>query len=220
MEGDTTVVTPEWKALISEMYAQLYAVVVSAGMRYFESTQTVTATGAQSYALPVDHDETIGIDRIVDSVNGFRMPLGELMIQERTRMTGTQGDATAYAIVGQTIVLSPVPPSGSYLHTYVAQAPDLSALADTSTVDMVTGDGEAFLIWGVAVKTIPKRNGDPSLAMSERDAAGKRFAIDVQRRALANPRRRVPVAPPLGAGVDGNDWEYNDPAAWHWRYGR
>src|ERR1044071_2363398 len=220
MEGDDVVGPTEWKGLISEMYAQLYAIVGSAGMLYFESPQTVTATGAASYALPSDHDETIGIDRVVDPNNGFKMPLGELMVQERTRMSGTIGDATAYAIIGQTIVLYPIPASGTYLHTYVPQSPDISTIADTTTVDLVTGDGEAFLIWGVAVKTIPKRNGDPQLAIVERDAAERRSARAARRRARATPRRRVPVAPPLGAGVDGYDWEYNDPGAWHWRFGR
>jgi hypothetical protein len=222
MEGDSILAPTEWKALISEQYGQLYSTVVSAGMRYFESTDTVTATGAATYPLPADHDATIGVDRLIDAVSGRWEPLGELMIQERDVMTGQVADATAYAVVGQTLVLSPRPPSGTYRHIYVPQSPDLSSLADLSMFDLITSDGEAFLIWGVAVKALPKRDRDPTLAITERDAAGKRFAVDVQRRALVNPRRRIPRgsggAGPCGGG--GYDWEYWDPGAWHWRWGQ
>lgn len=224
MEGEGTISPPEWKALISEQYAQLYSTVVAAGMRYFESIDVITATGATSYPVPSDHDETIGVDRVVDTNTDQRVSLGEMQIQERNVLSGQTGEARAYSIVGQTVVLFPKPPSGTYKHIYVAQAPDLSALADASTVDLVTADGEAFLIWGVAVKAIPKRGGDTTLAIDERDQAGLRFAKDVQRRALANPRRRVPMGTGYGGGGWGgtgygeDDWLRNDPGDWSWRW--
>jgi len=219
-EGDNTISTPEWKSLISEQYGHLYSAVVSAGMRYFESTQTITATGASSYALPSDHDETIGVDRVLDATSGRAVPLGEMMIQERTVYSGLTGDANAYAIVGQTVELYPKPPSGTYLHKYVPQATDLSSLADTGTFDVVTGDGEAFLIWGVAVKAIAKKKDDPNLALAERNAAEARFLADVQRRALVNPRRRVIVPSPggaMGGYDDESSWLTMDPGDYRWR---
>lgn len=216
MEGVDVIKPPEWKALIGEQYAQLYSTVVKAGMRYFESVDTITATGAVSYALPADHDETIGIDRVLDLTSGLQRQLGELMIQERNRFSGQTGDAIAYAIIGQTVVLYPRATTGTYQHVYVPQAPDLSVLADTATIDVVTGDGEAFLVWGVAVKALGKTESDTSLAIQERAAAGQRFGEDVQMRALINPRRRIVMRSPLndtwGGGWDGDFGD--DPGGW------
>jgi hypothetical protein len=219
-EGDGSLSLPEWKSLISEQYADVYSTVVSAGMRHFESTQTITASGATSYALPSDHDETIGVDRVLDATSGRKYQLGEMMIQERTVHSGLTGDAIAYSIVGQTVELYPTPASGTYLHKYVPQSTDLSSLADTATFDVVTGDGEAFLIYGVAVKARIKLERDPSGAMGERDAARARFLADCQRRALINPRRRVIVPSPGGAAGGYDDeggWLAMDPGDWRWR---
>lgn len=221
MEGDGFIPSTEWKQLISEQYGHIFSTVVKAGLRHFESTQTITASGAASYSLPSDHDETIGVDRVVDATSGRKIELGELQIEERTRFSGITGDAIGYSIVGQAVVLFPQPSSGTYLHVYVPQAPDVSALADTGTIDVVTADGEAFLYWGVAVKAMGKKRQDPTLAMAERDAAEKRFAEDVQMRALTNPRRRVVKRTSLdwatGAGgyPDGgpDGWGF-DPGGW------
>jgi hypothetical protein len=131
--------------------------------------------------------------------------------------SGQTGDAIAYSVVGQNVVLFPKPSTGTYIHIYVPQAPDISSLADTSTIDVVTNDGEAFLIWGVAVKALGKRKQDPSLAMAERDAAEKRFYEDAQLRAFANPRRRVIVPGPTGTGMgwpDEDGWLARDPGGW------
>jgi hypothetical protein len=218
MEFGSPISTPEWKALISEQYGQLYSTVVKAGMRYFESNQTITANGATSYALPSDHDETIGVDRTLDS-SGRKVQLGELMVQERNAWSGQTGDAVAYSLVGQTLVLFPRPTSGTYTHVYVPQSPDLSSLSDTSTVDVVTADGEAFLIWGVAVKALAKTESDTNLAIQEREAAALRFAEDVTLRALVNPRRRIVMPSPGGGyGGGGFGWDdFYDPADWRWR---
>lgn len=214
MEGEGFIGDPEWKALISEQYGHVYATVVKQGMRHFESTQTITADGSTSYALPSDHDQTIGIDRLDSS--GRTFDLGEMMIQERNAWSGQTGDARAYSIVGQTIVLFPRPSSGTYYHVYVPQSPDISALSDDATVDVVTADGEAFLINGAATKALMKRGEDPTFCMRERDAAEERFVEDVMLRALVNPRRRVVMPSPMDAF--GDDWGlYNDPGSWRWR---
>lgn len=217
-EGDAALTTPEWKALISEQYAHLYAIVVKAGMRYWESTYSIPVNGAASYALPVDFDEYIGVDRTLDATAGRTTELGELMVQERNRFSGQTGDAVAFAIVGQNIVLYPRPSSGTYTLVYVPQAPSLRAYADTATFDVVTGDGEAFLIHGVAVKAKLKLKEDASADILERDRAEQRFAEDVQRRALINPRRRVIMRPVIDDALYGDDPYSDDPASWRWRW--
>lgn len=211
MEGTGVIQPPEWKALISEQYAQLYSTTVKAGLRYFEATVTFAATGAASYPLPTDHDETIGIDRVIDAATGYTVQLDEVMIQERNLFAGSTGCALAYAIVGQTVVLYPQATTGDYQHVYVPQAPDLSALADVSPVDVITGDGEAFLIWGVAVKALSKTESSTSLAIDEREAAAQRFTEDVGMRALVNPRRRVVMR----RAFDGSGgWGGREPGGW------
>lgn len=218
MEGDSSISVPTWKRYISRQYAHLYSVVVKAGLRYFESTSIFTATGAASYPLPADHDEYIGVDRAVDVATDNWTELGEVMVQERNRYGGQTGDATGFAVIGQTVVLYPRPTTGTYRLVYVPQSPDLATLADSTDVDVVTGDGEDFLVWGVAAKALGQVSRDPSQAMAERNEAAVRFAEDVQRRALVNPRRRVPVRPPMGSWYDDMDPLSLDPASWGWRY--
>lgn len=216
-ESDGAIAPAEWKALVSEQYGHLYSIVVKAGMRYFESTSTVTANGAASYSLPSDHDETIGVDRQLDS-SGRTVQLDELMVQERNAFSGLTGDAAAYSIIGQTLVLYPRPSTGTYTLWYVPQSPDISSLADTSTVDVVTADGEAFLYYGVAVKGAMKLQRDPTGLLAERDAAEQRFIEDVNQRALYNPRRRVVMRSPLIDGYGGDDYGLAyDPGSWRWR---
>lgn len=213
MEFAGLIQPPEWKSLISEQYGEMYSIVVQAGYRYFEASATITATGAASYPLPSDHDCSIGIDRVLDA-SGRTDQLDEMMIQERNYWAGQTGDAVAYSVVAQTVVLFPRPTSGTYAHLYVPQSPDLSALADTSTIDVVTADGEAFLINGVAAKALPKSGSDTRDAVAERDAARVRFAEDVTLRALINPRRRIVKSSPGdgGGGLGGGAYygEYID----------
>lgn len=205
LEYDSPIDPPEWKALVSEQYGHLYGIVVKSGFRYFETSVAITATGATSYALPPDHDCTVGIDRQI-STTGTIQQLGELMVAERDRLSGQQGDASYYSIVGQSVVLFPRPAAGTYTHIYVPQSPDISTIADATVVDLVTADGEAFMIYGVVVKALAKVRQDVALAMAERDAAGVRFTEDVGLRALINPRRRVVLPTPLD-----DDWEYPYP---------
>lgn len=216
LEGDESISRPEWKSLISEQYGHVYSRVVQSGMRYFEATSTITASGASAYPLPDDHDATIGVDRVLDS-SGRTVQLDELMVQERNAFSGSSGEAAAYSVVGLNLVLYPNPLSGSYVLTYVPQSPDLSSLADTETVDVVTADGEAFLIYGVAVKAVAKRKEDPRLLIAERDQAEERFVADVDLRAMQNPRRRVAMRSAL---IDGYGDDYGlvaDPGSWRYR---
>jgi hypothetical protein len=216
-EGDSAIGPAEWKALISEQFGHLYTDVVKAGWSYYDTTSTITANGAASYALPSDNDVIIGVDRVLST--GQIYQLDELMTQERNAFAGLTGDAAAYRIVGQTLVLLPRPTSGTYTLWYVPQSPDISSLADTSSVDVVTADGEAFLIYGVAAKAAAKLREDPSLHLAERDAAEQRFIEDVSQRALMNPRRRVVMRSPIldGGLGDWGDGLWNDPGSWRFR---
>lgn len=203
-EPDGHIQTDEWKALISEMNGELQLLVSETGYRYFETEATIAATGAASYALPADHLSTVGIDLVLDAA-GRRRELTEIMAQERTAVIGTTGEAAYFAIVGQVIVFYPTPQSGSYKHLYIPQPPDLSSASNSENVDVVTPDGEAFLVWGVAVKALAKAGDDVSVAAVEREAARSRLSTWAALRSFHQPRRRV-LGPDFELSHESGGW--------------
>jgi len=210
-EGDPAIAPFEWKAAISEQYRELVGLIDGTGMRYFESTSTIPATGAASYSEPADQLSFIGIDFLYDgTTTGRRRALRELMVQERNFYSGQTGEAIGYSFVGRQIHLYPNPVSGTYELLYVPQAPDLSVAADSTTVDLVVPDGEAFMLWGVAVKILAKSEQDPSTAMRERELARGRVEEWAVLRALNEPRRRY---------VHRNDDRSFGYRNWPWWYG-
>ncbi len=188
-ENDGHISALEWQSLVATTYSDLYTLVAESGMRYYETEATIAATGAASYAVPADHLATIGIDFQTSSA-GARRPLDEVMVQEREWL-GLVGEAEAFALAGQFIVLYPKPSTGTYLHLYIPQAPDLNTIATSAIVDVVTPDGEELIIWGTAVKALAKSESDVSLAIRERNEARARVAEWATLRAFNNPRRRI-----------------------------
>ena len=65
----------EWKENLSTVFGELYEEVAESGMRYYETEATIVADGSASYALPVGHLSTIGIDGEV-STGGRRFGYG------------------------------------------------------------------------------------------------------------------------------------------------
>jgi hypothetical protein len=210
-ENDDHISASEWKTLISEQYGDLFQVVAESGLRYFEYTSTLTATGAAYVSEPADHLSTVRIDYLADgTTTGTRRPLTEIMAQEQPYVSGQTGsEARYYALVDDRIYLYPTPPTGqSYEIVYIPQAPSLAAYADADTVDLVTADGELFLIWGVAVKALAKSESDVRLALSERDQARQRLLEWATLRAFNQPRRRFVADVDDGLYVDAADWRY------------
>lgn len=188
-EGDEHISTAEWKSLISEQYGELFETVSGAGLRYFETVHSITADGSDSYDEPADHGKTVGLDRV--ATDGTRTSLRPLMTQERQRYGGLTGDAREYAIVDDQIFLYPKPSTGTYQLLYVPQSPDLSELDDSELIDVVCPHGEAFLLWGVAVKALSKSEGDLRAAMAERDRCQQGLLSWALERDANEPRRRV-----------------------------
>lgn len=206
-EGDNSIGTSEWKALISASYARMHALVVDAGARLFQSEQTITADGSPSYALPADHLHTIGVDFVLDGA-GRRRELAEIAVQERTDWIGNTGDAYGFALVGSTIELYPKPSSGTYKHVYAPQPTDYSASADGTSVDVINIHGEEFIVWDVASVAQHKGEADQQRAMLERDRAKEELLVWATRRSLHNHARQVNRE--LGDSMDPADW-------WHGR---
>lgn len=211
-EGDDSISIPEWNALISEQYGELYSEVEKAGMRHVESVQTITATGAASYTVAADHLSTIAVQRVYDAA-GHICELEELMMQEETRWAGQTGDARCYTIIGDQLTFYPAPTTGNYRVRYMPQAPDLSTAADATLIDVFNADGEAFLIYGVAVKAKDKSEADVQLAMSERNMARDRFIDWAITRAFTQPRRPI-VRRTVNGMFDSMDYRDDDPGGW------
>lgn len=207
MENSGLVSADEWKAILSTAYAELYSCVVESGLRYFETTQTITSDGGSSYPEPSNHFSTVGIDYI-DSA-GQRWEVCELMAQERNLLS-TRGSerAVAYMLVDDQLRLMPTPPAGQiYEWLYVSQPPDLAAMLDPDLIDVVTPDGESFLIWSAAVMALAKEESDTALARAERESARERVYTWAVLRALHSPRRRI-VADGGDYGPEPGDWRY------------
>jgi hypothetical protein len=210
-ENDASIALDEWNALISESFGELWGIVAESGLRYWETSTTIIANGSESYTEPDDILATIGIDHLeAGTVTGTRRSLDEIMVQERSRWTGNTGEARAYALADDQLYLYPRPASGTYLWLYIPQASDLSQFADADVVDVVTPDGERFVIWCTAVKALAKSESDVQLAMTERDIAREALREWAVLRAFNAPRRRI-----IRDG-DGHDeyWGPHDAANW------
>jgi hypothetical protein len=210
-ENDGSIATAEWNALISEAFGELWGIVAESGLRYWEASATIIADGSESYLEPADVLATIGVDFLeAGTTTGTRRSLDEIMVQERSRWTGNTGEARVYALADDQLFLYPRPSSGTYLWLYIPQSTDLSTYLDDDLVDVVTADGERFLIWCVAVKALAKSESDVQLAMTERDQAREALREWAVLRAFNAPRRRI-----VRDG-DGTDYYYDqfDSASW------
>jgi hypothetical protein len=170
--GNDALDSPELKSLIDEYYADLHALVVEKGARYFETEATITATGATSYALPSDHLTTIAVDFVVDASTDRRCALhGPIAVQERECLIGSSGTACHYELAGASLVLYPRPSSGTYKHLYAPQPVDLSTAADSTQVDVINVYGQKYVLWGVASVAQHKSQSSQERAIAEYEKA-------------------------------------------------
>jgi hypothetical protein len=199
MVNSTFITDSELNGYISASYAELYDILVQSGLIYFTpTTQTVAATGVETYALPADYYGTVRVDRVEGS---SYIPLIEYMITERTNYENNgSGLAAAYSAQGSNISLLPAPTSGSYRHIYIPAPADLTS--DSDTVDGVSG-WEEFIIVDAARKMLQKE--ESSTIALERDLIRLKERIEemAQNRAWASPRRITDVQ---SSRIDAMDW--------------
>ncbi len=201
--------TEQLGQLISERYGDLFSIVCDAGLSYFETAAFLTTVAGTAYVSePAGHLSTVGIDYIIDAA-GRRRPLRELMTQERAQWSGQTGsEARRYALIDDRIYLYPTPSvssSTSYEIRYIPQPPDLATFEESDPVDVVTPDGEGFLVWGVAVLLHGILETDAQLAMIERDKARERLADWAMKRAF-NTHRHAVVDEEIEGAFEPSDW--------------
>jgi hypothetical protein len=204
--GNDFILAAEWRSMISEVYgADVFSVVAATGGRYFETTATLTTTGAAYVDEPADHLTTVRVAYV--DATGLHHELAELTVAEEGRLLGRAAGAwaTHYTVVDDRLYLFPTPPTGqTYEVRYTPQATDLSDYADGDLVDLVTPDGEACLYWGVAVLARSKASQDVTLHVRKHDEHRMRLMEWAAERSMTEPRRRD-VDHELPPG----DWGYN-----------
>lgn len=215
--GESFVSDAEWRAYLSAGYAQLYSALVRSGMRYFESEQEIESDGDATgdYALPSDFLSVCEVYRLLDGTStGRRQRLSEVMTQARSRYAGVSGsEATGWSLVGANLRLHPSPPSGQlYSLVYVPQPTKIATdgSSDSESIDVVTMDGEQYLLWYAVFQARDKGDENVMNAMRERDSALERVKEWATLRALNSPREPMVL--------EDLDWYDGDPSDW-W-YGR
>lgn len=166
--------------------------------------------GGGSYILPKDYLSTVRVDYVVSSTTGERRPLYELTAQENHVYSASgAGEATAYELIDGFLHLWPVPPvSQSYRHTYIRQPVKLDSATTSAKVDVISPDGEEFILWGVAVKALAKEESEVGLHRAERDEALARVIRWAVNRNLNNSRR-VPDPEDVGGFDPSERWHYS-----------
>lgn len=160
--------TLEWYRLISEVYgADVYQVVADTGLRYFETTTTLTTSGAAYVSEPAAVAKTIRLDYIDSAGTRYRVQPAGLHDQVwLDALTGTY--ARFFAVVDDRIYLYPTPATGqTYELLYIPQAPDLTTYVSSDSLDVVSSDGEACIIWGVAGLAKIKSSQDASIFLQK-----------------------------------------------------
>lgn len=216
-EGEDFIGPAEWKRMLHSVHAEHYSEIVNSGMRYYETTTTVAGSeleedgnGGGRVKLPRDYMVHVGVDR----KDGDRwIQLIELMQQERNFLTGASNNNAAYfAVIGQHLHVYPKPPTSSTMRLiYVPQPKNLRGADDKEEIDLVTPDGEMFVIWALCVMALAKEESDTRMAQGERDRFLERLREWAAYRSFNTPRRvQVGRDPHLDYGIadDPGNWRY------------
>ncbi len=198
----------EWHRLISEVYgADVFQVVADTGLRYFETTATLTTTGAAYVSEPSNIAKVIRLDYIDSASKRHKVqPAGS---HQQVWLDALTGDTALYfAVVDDRVYLYPLPATGqTYEMLYIPQAPDLSGYASDACVDVVSADGVACVIWGVAALAKVKASQDASLHLQKQAEHRHRLEGWAADRLIAYAQSR-PAADEYGERFpeDEGDW--------------
>lgn len=207
MVGDDSIDRTEWLSYASEVYGEMMSEVSIIAPRCLETSTTIPATGATSYAAPVALHATIRVAEVMN--DGTERPLRELQQFEEASYRGRTGTAIGWIHIGDQLLLCPAPANGTYKWYYDAQPADLSANADGDQIDVVCPAGEAFLIWGVSFLAKAKGGKDATIAMAQRERAREQLQFWAANKTLTE----VPTRGPIDSDKD----RPTDPAEW-WPY--
>jgi hypothetical protein len=190
--GDDHISDAAWRLFAHMVYnADVYTTVEAAGLRYFEYTATLTTTGAAYVSEPSDHAKTLRLDYVASATD--RRQLHQLMPGEEARLATLTGtEPVYYALIDDRIYLYPTPSSGLTLEMrYVPQPPDLTTFADDDCVDVVSADGEACVIWGMAALAKARASQDAALHLAKQGQHKLALEYWAANRSVTQAQRRT-----------------------------
>lgn len=165
--------TTEVNALINTGYKELYGLLMLYGMHRSEEIETITATGATTYALPTDMFGILGVWRVENGVR-TRLPRHDHRLRPNTNINGP---ANTYRVIGSSLELNPLPSSGTYEVQYVPVPGELDDDADT--LDGVLGWEEYVVLW-VAIQLRDKEETDTKPLEAKLDKLTVRIQNEAQ----------------------------------------
>lgn len=204
LENDTHVADAEIYEWLSTYYAELYDILVSSGLHYFETSYSFASNGGSSYALPADFYAMLRLDYVLSAETNVE--LKEIGLRELHHVSGTSARAAFYRVVGENLILYPQPPSGhNYVLKYIPAPIKLEAGA--TEVDGISG-WEDYLVTGAVLTAHSKRENDAAVAIAKDRLKDLRARItqNAQNRAIASATSLVESAPSFDYEIDAADW--------------
>lgn len=208
-EGPSEFVTDtELNQLINSAYQELYALLARESLHRSESVSTITATGADDYAVPTGLLGIIGVYRTYDL---DKVPLERF--PDKFRPGGRTGDALMYRVSGTRLVLYPKPSSGTYDVVYIPTCPVLTVDADS--VEGVVG-WEEFIVIDAAINVLAKEESNTQMLEIKRMQIIDRIRADAQMREFTETPRLLNVREGWRTQTDPADWRAgsNDGSEW------
>jgi hypothetical protein len=157
---DVFITDAAWKMLLDTAYAELVDLLIKHELHQFETTQTITSTGTNTYALSSDHYKTLGMDYL--RATGVYEEVPEVTFAQRNlynSLNSLSGSPMGYRLVGANVVFYPAPPTGQvFRHTYVPAPASIAALADATAIDGVAGWDEYMVIHSAINAKIRERS--------------------------------------------------------------
>lgn len=190
----------EVERLVNKSYGRWYYMVARAVPERFEKTQTITATGATSYAVPTDYAATMAMEHTPSGSNSV-LEIPRVMFQERNRWgTGTTGGVARGFRVARLdgsnvpqVFFYPNPTSGDYTHVYLPVPKVLEGSeGDDDSIDGVFG-WERWIELDVAIQLLNKEESDASALVLERAKIEREIEGAASDRNMKTPKRVVDV---------------------------
>jgi hypothetical protein len=130
----STLSDAQWLTWLSAVMAEYHATLVETGMGFVEGVQTITGTGATTYALPTDYFGSTSVSYLDGQEY---IPLEHISVLDRDSYDVTQGSdrAAAWRIAGANLELLPAPPGGTYRHVYQSGIARITSAASTFSFD-------------------------------------------------------------------------------------
>ncbi|HEY5961563.1 MAG TPA: hypothetical protein VIV60_33620 [Polyangiaceae bacterium] len=202
--SDDNISTTDIIRWINEGYAELYDILVSSGLPFFETeTPIVTTSNQPVYALPSDFYAPVALNYQLDAET--LLPLVELNPRCIHRITFSGSQAFFYRCVVNNLHLYPTPPANqTYKLLYIPAPVQLTTAGQT--IDGVSG-WEAYVHAFAVIMARDKQDRPVDVQERRLKSLVKRITDAAQNRAIASATTLYEDAAPFGyENADPSDW--------------